>query len=70
MPRIKLTERAITKIKAPGPSPVSTAADNKKAVRVQAMLARSLRLTPQSRLDPKTVARRQPEHTGPAPWEH
>jgi hypothetical protein len=40
-----------------------------KAARVQMALATKLRLSPQSRLDPKTVARRQPERTGPAPWE-
>jgi hypothetical protein len=39
-----------------------------KAVRTQALLARSLRLTPQSRMDPKTLARKQ-QHTGPTPWE-
>ena len=39
-----------------------------KAVRLQAMLATRLRLSPQSRLDPKTVARRQPPR-GPRPWE-
>ena len=33
MPRIKLTERAITKIKAPGPCPVSTAADNTRSAK-------------------------------------
>jgi hypothetical protein len=40
-----------------------------KATRMQAMLATRLRLSPQSRLDPKTVARRLPERSGPAPWE-
>lgn len=39
-----------------------------KAVRLQAMLATRLRLSPQSRLDPKTVARRQPSPL-PRPWE-
>jgi hypothetical protein len=39
-----------------------------KAVRLQAMLATRLRLSPQSRLDPKTVARRHPL-PGPRPWE-
>ena len=39
-----------------------------KAVRLQAMLATRLRLSPQSRLDPKTVARRQPP-LGPRPWD-
>jgi hypothetical protein len=38
-----------------------------KATRMQAMLAKRLRLTPQSRLDPKTVGRRQP-YPGPRPW--
>ena len=40
-----------------------------KAARMQATLATRLRLSPQSRLDPKTVARRLPERSGPAPWE-
>ena len=40
-----------------------------KATRMQAMFATRLRLSPQSRLDPKTVARRLPERSGPAPWE-
>jgi hypothetical protein len=40
-----------------------------KAARMQATLATRLRLSPQSRLDPKTVARRQSERTGPAPWD-
>jgi hypothetical protein len=39
-----------------------------KAVRAQTLLARSLRLTPQSRMDPKTLARKQQEWTGPTPW--
>jgi hypothetical protein len=39
-----------------------------KAVRLQAMLATRLRLSPQSRLDPKTVARRQLSPL-PRPWE-
>jgi hypothetical protein len=39
-----------------------------KATRMQATLATRLRLSPQSRLDPKTVGRhRQPQ--GPFPWE-
>jgi hypothetical protein len=37
-----------------------------KVTRVQAMLATKLRLTPQSRTDPKTVARMQ--QNGTAPW--
>jgi hypothetical protein len=40
-----------------------------KAVRVQAMLATRLRLSPQSRTDPKTVGRHMPQRTGPPPWE-
>jgi hypothetical protein len=39
-----------------------------KAVRVQASLATRLRLSPQSRTDPKTIAR-QPEKRGLLPWE-
>ena len=39
-----------------------------KAVRMQATLATRLRLSPQSRIDPKTVGRRQ-EFQGPLPWE-
>src|SRR5262245_22320088 len=40
-----------------------------KAIRAQTMLARSLRLTPQSRIDPKTAGRRSASWpTGPAPW--
>jgi hypothetical protein len=39
-----------------------------KAVRMQATLATRLRLSPQSRIDPKTVGRRQ-EYQGPRPWE-
>jgi hypothetical protein len=39
-----------------------------RAVRVQAMLATRLRLSPQSRTAPKTVARQQ-LHQGPFPWE-
>jgi len=37
-------------------------------VRLQISLATKLRITPQSRYDPKTIARHQP-HDGPAPWE-
>jgi hypothetical protein len=40
-----------------------------KAVRVQAMLATRLRLSPQSRADRKTIARQQLPHEGPEPWE-
>jgi hypothetical protein len=39
-----------------------------KATRMQATLATRLRLAPQSRLDPKTVGRREVP-TGPRPWE-
>ena len=38
------------------------------AVRLQISLATKLRITPQSRYDPKTIARHEP-HDGPAPWE-
>jgi len=38
-----------------------------KAVRVQAMLATKLRLSPQSRTDPKTIARNLPAKELP-PW--
>jgi hypothetical protein len=41
-----------------------------KAVKVQAMLARSLRLTVQSRVDPKTIGRNAPHAPSlPEPWE-
>ena len=39
-----------------------------RAVRVQAMLSTKLRLTPQTRTDPKTVGRQQ-QRGYPAPWE-
>lgn len=39
-----------------------------RAVRMQAMLATRLRLSPQSRSDPKTVARQQVPQ-GPWPWD-
>ena len=39
-----------------------------RAVRVQAMLATKLRLSPQSRTDPKTVGRGL-QRVGPQPWE-
>jgi phage terminase small subunit len=39
-----------------------------KCVRAMVSLSMRLRLSPQSRLDPKTVARRQP-YSGPPPWE-
>ena len=38
------------------------------AVRLQVSLATKLRITPQSRYDPKTIARREPQD-GPPPWE-
>ena len=38
-----------------------------RATRIAAMLATKLRLTAQSRVDPKTLGRMQPP--GPAPWE-
>jgi hypothetical protein len=41
-----------------------------KATRMQATLATRLRLSPQSRTDPKTTGRRAAARwTGPAPWE-
>lgn len=39
-----------------------------KSVKLQATLATRLRLAPQSRLDPKSVARQQP-YEGPRPWD-
>jgi hypothetical protein len=39
-----------------------------KATRMQATLATRLRLAPQSRMDPKTLARQQPTLVRP-PWE-
>ena len=39
-----------------------------RAVKMQAMLSTKLRLTPQSRTDPKTVGRQQ-QRGFPAPWE-
>jgi hypothetical protein len=39
-----------------------------KAVRAQATLATPLRLAPQARTDPKTIACQQP-YRGPCPWE-
>jgi len=39
-----------------------------KATRMQATLATRLRLSPQSRIDPKTLGRQQP-HPGPRPWD-
>lgn len=39
-----------------------------KAVRMQATLATRLRLSPQSRTDPKTIGRNQP-YLGRKPWE-
>jgi hypothetical protein len=40
-----------------------------KATRMQATLATRLRLSPQARTDPKTIARQMPQRTGPPPWE-
>jgi hypothetical protein len=40
-----------------------------KAVKVQAMLATRLRLAPQARMDPKSLARKQKQWTGRNPWE-
>lgn len=39
-----------------------------KSVKLQAVLATRLRLSPQSRVDPKTIGRK-PELRGPMPWE-
>jgi hypothetical protein len=40
------------------------------ATRMQATLATRLRLAPQARMDPKTLARQQPAyHPGPNPWD-
>jgi hypothetical protein len=39
-----------------------------KATRMQATLATRLRLSPQSRVDPKTVGRHQP-YSGRKPWD-
>jgi len=39
-----------------------------KATRMQATLATRLRLSPQSRIDPKTIGRQQ-SHPGPFPWD-
>jgi hypothetical protein len=46
----------------------SKAAVWERATRMQMALARSLRLTPQSRTDSRAIGRQQPP-TGPAPWE-
>ena len=41
-----------------------------KGVKLQAVLATRLRLSPQSRTDPKTTGRQAAAHwTGPQPWE-
>jgi phage terminase small subunit len=40
-----------------------------KISRVQAMLATKLRLSPQARSDPKTIARQQQQFRGPMPWD-
>ena len=42
-----------------------------RAVRVQAMLATKLRLSPQTQLDPKTLARQYVDFNpdGPVPWD-
>jgi hypothetical protein len=44
-------------------------ADWERAVRVQAALATRLRLSPQSRTDPKTIGRQQQRPQGLLPWE-
>jgi hypothetical protein len=40
-----------------------------RAIRTQTLLARACRLTPQSRSDPKTVARRQAAHRQPSAYD-
>jgi hypothetical protein len=40
-----------------------------KATRMQATLATRLRLAPQARTDPKTIARNQPKHGLRRPWD-
>ena len=40
-----------------------------RGVRLQCLLATRLRLSVQSRVDPKTLARAVKERTGPVPWE-
>jgi hypothetical protein len=40
-----------------------------KAVRAMTALSMRLRLSPQSRLDPKTVARDKTPAAGPRPWD-
>jgi hypothetical protein len=40
-----------------------------KAMRAMVSLSMRLRLSPQARLDPKTVTRRVPQSHKPAPWE-
>ena len=47
------------------PSPSITIQE--KAVRAMVALSMRLRLSPQSRIDPKTLGRQQ--HQGPLPWE-
>ena len=49
---------------------VDTAADFEKLARVTMSLAAKLRISLQSRHDPKTLARRYADaHTGPKPWD-
>src|SRR5262245_37391023 len=49
---------------------VETAGDFDKLARVMMSLATKLRISPQSRLDPKTLARRiADQDNGPKPWE-
>ena len=47
---------------------LSKVAEWEKATRTMASLATRLRLTPQSRSDPKTIARMQQPNDGVAPW--
>jgi len=49
---------------------VESAGDFEKVARVAMSFATKLRLTPQSRVNPLTLARRHADaHTGPKPWD-
>ena len=49
---------------------VDNAGDFERLGRMSLSFARSLRLTPQSRTRPETLARRYvDQHTGPKPWD-
>ena len=62
-----LTRQSASKLSTENPK---NAAVWERAVRVQALLATRLRLAPQARADPKTIARQQRRaaETGPPPW--